>query len=252
MGLQKVSITSKSLKGFLRDRDKLNFEMAIQRKGDLWDSERQSLLVHSIGYGYGMPPMYSVEIDGSLYNMLDGKQRFTTLLNYIDNKFALHPNTPDIGGEEIAGKTFSELSKDLQDEIASYVPTIYAFKSITEEEVEELFFRYNSPVPLSNMELIRAKAGTQVMNFIEEICKMPFMTTSINLTDLQRKRYTDQELIFQVLMLLIKDDVDFQGKHMLKVADCFRKEGIPEEIKNRIRQITEYLYQAIPENQKFL
>ena len=43
------------------DSNKLNFDLAIQRKDNIWDLERKSLIIHSILYGYPIPPIFSVE-----------------------------------------------------------------------------------------------------------------------------------------------------------------------------------------------
>ena len=72
-----------------------------------------------------MNPIYCVEEDSIIYT-LDGSQRTSTCISYVNNEFALSKDTPNISlhlkenGEsivkefEIAGKKYKKLDADVQ------------------------------------------------------------------------------------------------------------------------------------------
>ena len=120
-------------------RNNLTFENEIQRVFEQWKDYQKSLLIHSILDDYIIPPIYLIKEDKgskdsrgraiSDYDVLDGKQRLTTVFDYIDGKFALSDITPTIEIDDVeydlAGKRFDELDEDLQENITNYGFTIY-------------------------------------------------------------------------------------------------------------------------------
>lgn len=234
------------------DSNKLNFDLAIQRKDNIWDLERKSLIIHSILYGYPIPPIFSVEKNNTLYNFIDGKQRLTSIFEYIDNKYKLSDNTPDVNDIKIAGCKFEDLNEEEQNEIILSNISITFLKNIEEYEIEEMFFRLNNGVALTKMELTRAMATGKVMNYVNEVAATNFFSNIIALTDGARKRYTDQEVILQILLLLMNDSPGFSGKEIQEFAVKLKDDGIPEDKQKIVNDTVEYLEQAIPVRYKEL
>lgn len=234
-------------------RGELNFDLAIQRNADIWSADKKSLLIHSCIYGYPIPPFYCVEQDSSLYNFIDGKQRLTNLFQFLDGEFSLSDNTPLVDDMDISGLTFEQLPEDYQEEILDTYLSITFLKNITEEEIEEVFFRLNNGVSLTKIELIRSKASGMVMDFINQLTDSPFFKKSLNLTVTQRKRYVDQEIVLQILSLLLYNtDRGFSGNELMELAEELKENGINDTTKDMIYEVTDYLSQAFPHKNKFL
>jgi hypothetical protein len=153
MSIQKSQMTQ-TVKWVTRNQEKLNFSYSIQRRS-VWKPEQKSLLIHSLIYGYPIPPFYALESDDNNLYMLDGKQRMTTFIDFVEGKFAL-TELPEINNINITGLTFEQLPEDFQDEILTTNLNIYRFKDITDEEVENLFYRLNNGTALSKIELTRS------------------------------------------------------------------------------------------------
>lgn len=132
------------------DNEKISFDHPIQRKGGQWDNYKMSLFINSMAEGYPIPPMYALKEDG-IYYILDGQQRLSTVFKYLNNEFALHEETPECDEKIMAECLFDELHEDLKDEIKSCMFTLYSYEDISYEEIEDIFFRLNSGVPLSNI-----------------------------------------------------------------------------------------------------
>jgi len=84
--------TSPSVRTISKNREKYNFNLSIQRNS-VWKDDKKSLFIHTLMQGYPFPAVYAVEMDEIMY-MLDGKQRFLSILNFIDDEYALDKDTP--------------------------------------------------------------------------------------------------------------------------------------------------------------
>ena len=77
------------------NKDTLNFNHPIQRKGGVWSIDAASSLIHSILMNslYPIPSLYCLkemnEKGKYTYSILDGKQRLTNIFSFIDSNFAL-------------------------------------------------------------------------------------------------------------------------------------------------------------------
>lgn len=168
------------------------FDNAVQR-GHVWDIKRDSLLIESMVIGYPIPPFYAKRGEDKVFDMLDGKQRSSAIRRYLNNEYAL------IGvSEELEGKYFNDLPESVQDEIISYSLTVYYFEDITDEEVNEMFYRLNNGKPLTAIELTRVKAKS--FEKIKELSKHEIFTEALK--ESQINRYTNEDIVIKALVML--------------------------------------------------
>ena len=238
-------------KWLIKNEENLRFDLSIQRQ-PVWDEDRQSLFIHSLIYGYPVPYFYAQDTGDDFLWMLDGKQRFTTVISFIKDGFALSNSTPDVDGIEITGHKFSELPEDFQDEIKNFSFIINTFKNLSDEQRDEIFLRLNNGMSLTKMELTRVIASSKIMDFISEISEYDFFKKA-NISDKSRTRYVDQENVLQVISILINgNNSGFSSKEMMSFAEKLKNEGIPDNIQEIVRNITEYLSNAITGKEKFV
>ncbi|MDE6019819.1 MAG: DUF262 domain-containing protein, partial [Ruminococcus sp.] len=194
-----IPMTAKALTKKLGDGT-VSLDNAVQR-GFVWDVKRQSLLIHSMLTGYPIPPIFASKCE-NVYDLLDGKQRITTVANFIKGEFALKdiPEVEDENGEliDINGMTFSDLPENLQDDIKDYSFTIYYFDGISDDEIAEMFTRLNNGKPLSAIELTRVKAKS--IKTIQEITKHEIFSTA--LSEKALKSYKDEDIVIKAWLLL--------------------------------------------------
>jgi len=239
-------------KWFLRNEASLNFSLNIQRNL-VWDLDKQSLFIHSLIVGYPVPAFFTQDNGDDILWVLDGKQRISTINGYMKDEFALGKNTPIAYGVNIVGLKFSELPQEFQEEIRDYSFSIIKFKNITSEQRDEIFLRLNNGMALTKMELTRVMASSNVMEFINEISNHDFFKNIIAISDGQRNRFTDQEIILQVLSVLINGYTKgFSSKELQEFALKLKKDGIQDNIKEVMKDTTDYIYQAIPVKEKFM
>ena len=170
----------------------ITFDNAIQR-GYVWDIKRKSLLIESMIVGYPIPAFYAKRDESKVFDMLDGKQRSSAITEYLNNEYALTGVS-----EEYEGKYFSDLPEEIQDDIISYSLTVYYFDDITDEEVNEMFYRLNNGKALTAIELTRVKAKS--FDKIKELAAHEIFKDALK--DGQINRYTNEDIVIKALIML--------------------------------------------------
>ena len=194
------------------EKGKVNYDNAVQRNL-VWDTEKKSLLIHSMIYGYAIPAMYFTRDESGVYDSLDGKQRSNTISEYLHDEFALSTDTPavvDDNGcvEDVSGLYFSQLPEWAQDKIKDYNLTIYYYEGMTEAEVREFFRRLNNGKPLSAIELTRANVPS--LTIFQQLAKHKAIQFVVS--EAGRKRFTDEMIAMQLYQLITEESPDFSTK----------------------------------------
>jgi len=175
MSLEKASIvwSAKQLSGMVKN-DKINFNHIVQRSY-VWERSRKTGLIESMIIGYPVPPVFAKRIDdgtgkrgSNTYYIMDGKQRLSTVKEFLNDEFALTDLPPvrymddEIGEEvevDITGKKFSELPEGLQNFLNTVTFNVTYFDNLTKEEEKELFKRLNAGKPLSTKSRLLASCN---------------------------------------------------------------------------------------------
>jgi len=251
--------TVKNLKSMYDEKETLSFNHPIQRQSAQWDNEQQSLLIHSMLANFPVPAVYvhkteSVEVDAKgkhsyTYSVLDGKQRMTTVFSFINGEYALSEDIPDVEIEdvtyEIAGKYFEDLDEDVQQEILRFRFNIQAFEDVTDEMIEDIFFRLNNSTPLTKSQKARPLMGVENSIFINDILAGRFFTEKCTFSKMQLKRSDDMCTLLQGMMLLDNKyrDYDFNSISADEVMNYsqYIKNNYPDECKDRLKRIIGFL-----------
>lgn len=242
----------------------LGFDLPIQRASGQWGLLQKSLLVHSMLADYPIPPLYLIKgkaEDGSaVYQALDGKQRCTSIFEFVNGEYALHASTPPVTVDnfifDLANLKFEELSDDCKDLILGYRFTVYALEDATDGEVEEAFARLNASTPLTLIQKARTEMGTGLAQWTKEMARMPFFQHAVPLTLAQARRESELEILLQSMLLMDAKDEGYRYKaiSMREVMKYCRdiRGNYTEERKRTVQGIIGYLSEAFTEKQKFL
>ena len=206
-----VQWTAKTLVNQMK-RGNVNFDNAVQR-GLVWDTEKKSLLIHSMVYGYAIPAMYFTRDENKVYDSLDGKQRSNAICEFLNDEFALVTDTPpvydDDGNiEDISGMTFSQLPEWVQDRINEYSLTIYYYEDMTEQEIREFFRRLNNGKPLTAVELTRV--NTPCLVVFQQLAEHDAIQNVV--TAAGKRRFTDENIAMQLYHMATVKSPDFSTK----------------------------------------
>lgn len=148
------------------------FEAPYQRDYNVWDMRQKSFLIDTIFKNFPMPPVFLEQkiINGkTTYDVIDGKQRLNTIINFINNEV---PLPLDFGNDEygyakLNGKKFDEIRElankdsiiqDYVDEFWSYIINIVYIERPSDKIVDNIFDRLNrGGERLNSAELRKAK-----------------------------------------------------------------------------------------------
>lgn len=208
----------------------ISFSHKLQRPVGQWNPRMKSLLIHSLLSGFPVNPIYIVDEGGTLYT-LDGSQRTSTCISYINNEFALSKDTPNVfiqvteDGEsiskeyEIAGKKFKKLDEEVQSTLLACSLEFCTLSDYMDDEVKEMFRRQNTSKPLSGKLLRIVHESDAFSDAVYSLANHPFMDKLV--TPTQRKNGTDRDLIIQTLMLICTNNENDFTSFRNKDIDVF-------------------------------
>ncbi len=159
---------------------KIDYKPYFQRNY-VWDDDKATYFIESILLGTEVPPLVLFQTNDK-NEVIDGRQRYETIDRFLNDRFALNDNGLHCL-KSLAGKKYSQLSKELQEQFEETRIRILQFQVVNEPKLEpekedkikkEIFRRYNSGItPLKKEEIQRATyiydALTKV--FVEELKK---------------------------------------------------------------------------------
>lgn len=217
----------------------ISFSHKLQRPVGQWSPRTKSLLIHSLLSGFPVNPIYIVDEEGILYT-LDGSQRTSTCIDYLNDKFALSKDTPNIiisskeNGEDttkeyvIAKKKFSKLDEEVKSTLLACDLEFCTLSEFTDEDVKEMFRRQNSSKPLNGKLLRIVYESEEFSNAIYSLSNHPFMSKLI--TPAQHKNGTDKDLIIQALMLICTNQENDFTSFRTKDIDAFVKDHADDSL----------------------
>jgi len=121
----------------------------------VWSDDKASFLLESILLGYQIPPIifFSRNRNGkNVLEIIDGRQRYQTILRYMDNEFALDKKGLQ-AYENFDKKKFNDLEENIQERLleSTITQVKYSLSNNVETKYEdyvikEIFRRYNSGI----------------------------------------------------------------------------------------------------------
>ena len=185
------------------DSEIIDLAPKYQRR-ERWDVARQSQLIESFLLNIPVPPIYLSEEEYGVYSIIDGKQRITSIYEFLNNSFALKGLS---SFSEINKYRFRDLPKALQNalKVRPFLRVISLLKQSDPELKYEVFLRLNKGGVILNSQEIRNVAFRGALNdAIYEASDNTFLRRTLNITGPKSKAYQqmqDAELVLRFLTL---------------------------------------------------
>jgi hypothetical protein len=215
--LQKIEIPIKLLPEMATDS--LELSPSFQRR-DVWDPKKQSRFVESIIMNVPIPPVFLRENEYGHYVVLDGRQRLTAILDYMNGSY-------DLTGlqvwADLNGLRFAELKARNLDVTLTrrFVPAILLLKESSTDLQYDVFDRLNTGgVIAEKMEIrnavFRGKFTDQLKIWADSVDFRRLF--GIPLDDLERRknsktyqRMRDLEIVLRLLALADRKAYEEEG-----------------------------------------
>jgi hypothetical protein len=166
--VERANFSIYELKRQYEDRKKLIIDPNFQRE-NVWKTNKQkSELIESILMGIPLPLIYFSQNSEGKLQVVDGRQRLTTLFDFMNDKFALSELNIL---KELKGKKFSELNSDEQSELEDYQLIAYVIKPPTPDRIKfDIFDRVNrGGTRLNNQEMRNALYQGKVTELLSRL-----------------------------------------------------------------------------------
>lgn len=182
-----------------------------------WEEEKQSRFVESLILEMPVPPIFVIETDDGIYELIDGLQRISSYLHFRGEKLGesqddfLKLSGCDIV-KELNGLTFDNLPKALQIKIKRSFVRMEVIKKESEAALKyHMFKRLNTGGELLSAQEIRnctiRLLGSKGMEFIEECSNnTDFKNLIANIGIEKMQTRYDQELVLR--FFAIKNDIE--------------------------------------------
>jgi len=143
---------------------------AFQREF-VWKLKQKSELIESILMGIPLPMIYFFEGEGGVIQVVDGKQRLTSLFEFIDDKYPLSHTLSIL--KNLRGKKYSELSASERTKIARHQFVTQTIIPPTPDKIKfDIFERVNRKgTTLNNQEMRNALYQGKATKLLEDLSK---------------------------------------------------------------------------------
>ena len=233
---------------------KISFENPLQRPAGQWKIDDQSLLIDSL-ITMCVPDIFALNYmdkDNNynrMFDIIDGKQRLSSIASYIENKWALTKLNPiqlEPNGEiyDISGKKFMELPEDIREEIKDYMLDFKIIELEGNEDdkkvVKELFLRLNNEKPVSQEHKTFIEANSNIQEFVRRIILEHKLFREISYFTPSSIKKSDKEMTIMQSIILVSgiEYKSFRNKDIKKAL-------LENEISKEILELTEKLFDDI-------
>lgn len=205
----------------LASRGLLDLNPPYQRRS-VWNQDFKDYFVDTVLLNYPAPAIFlyeDISADGrSLYHVVDGKQRLTTLLEFIRGEFPVSERTSN---RNARGMYFASLDDNTKKQIWSYQFLVEYIPTDDEEMINAIFDRINRNVAkLTPQELRHARLDGDFIRTTED--QSEWMAESLppnfpRFVAQSKKQMKDVEFV-ALLLLLIEDGIKGYSQDALDEA----------------------------------
>lgn len=226
---------------------KINFDHIVQRSF-VWERRRKTGLIESIILGYPVPSIFAKRIaehNNNIYYIMDGKQRLSTIKQFLNDEFALTPIPPvkyiDIETSkekeiDISGYRYSRLPEALQDIIKDTMFNIIYFDDLTQNEEHELFKRLNAGKPLTAK--VRTLATSNDVENLLRIGQHELFKQMYSEKALNNKNQVSTIAKVWIMLNMPIEEISFEGKEFNKILE---EMSVSEEEEQEMNHIFDFI-----------
>lgn len=228
---------------------KINIAPSYQRES-VWTKPQKRLLIDSILRGYDIPKLYFRKIDKSSveFEVVDGHQRLDSIHGFFADDFALADDADDVNGMEVAGKKYSQLHSDVQLAFQSGSFDIVVLQDYTDDEIEDMFSRFQNGTPLNAAEKRRVIPGN-MPDVVEEVSRERSIS---GLAAYKNKRFAFEDVAAKLIHLTLAGKiVDVRSESLKKTYTINSSLEVTDKKIVQLRRAMKFVHKALaPEKLK--
>ena len=201
--------------------EKLILDPDYQRRA-IWGNDKKTAFIESLYMEIMIPPIYVVEIPGedildeTKYEVVDGKQRLTAIMDFIKGTLRLSERNLEYYADIFGGKSFSEIREIEPEKTSQMLSSILDIYVITANSPEftkyDIFARLNRGAEKLKVNEIRraiykSKVTGWITDFVDEQQKnnKEFYLSVFTANDI--KRYEDYGRLYKSLAFYLRSNI---------------------------------------------
>jgi hypothetical protein len=222
-----VSLQTISWINSLRNSESLEISADFQRRA-VWMERERSELIATIVQGLPFPEIYihvvtDPDTGSQKHVIVDGQQRTTSILMFIDNEFSL----PE--GHPYDGKYFRDLGIDEKTAFWDYKVVVRSLRKTNTAEIRDLFARLNTNnMVLNDQELRNARYVGKFKRFSERMADNSLFEDMRLFTARDMRRMVDVEFVSELVVRQVSgitNKKDMLEDHYAKFEEEFPAEA---------------------------
>ena len=188
-------------------RKELIIDPDFQRH-DVWKQRQKSELIESILMGIPIPLMYLFEDKNGKKQVVDGRQRISAILDFLEGKFKLN-NLRIL--KQFNGCCFADLDLKQQGVIEDFQLLFYIIQPPTPERVKyDIFDRVNrGGTPLNKQEMRNALYRGRCTRMLDKLCCSPEFLIATG-RSINKERMKDQYVVLRAMAFLMLHRGEFK------------------------------------------
>lgn len=177
----------------------LEISPKFQRRA-VWLEKERSLLLETLLNQLPFPEIYihvetNTETGKQNYAVVDGQQRVTSILKFLDNEFPLPKN------DFWNGEYFRDLDSETKGRFWDYKIVVRSLRQTNDEEIRSLFTKLNTNnIALNDQELRNARYVGRFKDLAERLADNPFFQSIGLFTPRDVRRMLDIEYVSELLV----------------------------------------------------
>lgn len=226
-----------------------------------WDATRQSSLIESLLLGIPIPSLFMATNPDSSWEVVDGVQRLTTILNFIGEEELFKKNSITIKPLKLTGLEkldamngvfYKDLPKSMQFMLQTRPIRVTVLNDRSDFNVRyDLFERLNTGgITLHEQEIRNCIFVGEFNNFLKELAEEPAFRKVVKMTEAAERSGSYEELVLRFFAYLENRDsfvhsvTDFLNIYMGIKTKSFKDKP---RLKNIFSQTFNILAQALPD-----
>jgi uncharacterized protein with ParB-like and HNH nuclease domain len=229
----KYDVTIQTVAWFNARRNDGSLEITpkFQRRA-VWLEKERSALLSTICSNLPFPEVYiqvvtDPENGGQKYIVVDGQQRITSILKFIDAEVVLP------SGEQWDGKGFAALDVEQKTEFWDYKIVVRMLYNVSDADIRDLFARLNTNnIVLNDQELRNARYLGKFKSTAERLADNPFFQSISLFSAREVRRMEDIEFVSELLLLIVEGVTN--KKDLLDTVYLRYEEDFPQEAEHEL------------------
>lgn len=233
----------------LYTRDRINLDPPYQRRS-VWNQAYKESFIDTVILDFPAPAIFLYEeIDDkgiATYNVVDGKQRLTTIFSFIDNEYSVSRNSEK---NDLREKYLIDFDTDVKSDFWSYTFSVEYLPTSDLSIINNIFNRINKNVAkLTAQELRHAKFSGDFITSVENNTDRLFDIAKDfpRIAPKSMREMKDYEFVSQLLLLLEEGPKGYSSDELDKEysnreSDWEKKSNVIAKYENIIKHLYEII-----------